>query len=393
VKHPSTLAPILLALFCAAPPASAQNDTGRSLSHEAVVSAPVAKVWAAFTDPEVIVQWMGVAKAEMDLALGGRFSTNYHPDEAIGDPNTIEHEILAFEPERMLTLRLVGCPPELDLEMLHQTWYVLRFEPLADGTTKVTGTGHGYGEGAEWDELYAFGEVGNAWTFQQLVKHFETGEGPDRTETKAMVDMFAGAGTADADTLAAAPIAIVSATQDATQDAAQATASDVLLPGLSQRKAVLGVFTDLVGGSWTATGQWRGGPAFEQTQTFEWGLEGNIVHVRTTGQLDAEGNVGPRSEGVRAWDASRSAFGFWEFDRFGGVTAGSCGVDDGVLWYQYEYTMGDSSRTMRDTWRKLGPDHYEFKVGLWGDGEWEQVLLDGECKRGRPAPDSTDESR
>ena len=48
--------------------------------------------------------------------------------------------------------------------------------------------------------------------------------------------------------------------------------------------------------------------------------------------------------------------------------------------------MGDLSRTMRDTWRKLGPDKYEFRVGLWGDGEWAQILLDGSAERVRPQP-------
>ena len=52
-----------------------------------------------------------VAHAEIDLKVGGRMRTHYDPKGTIGDPNTIENTILAFEPNRLLVIQ-VANPPE-----------------------------------------------------------------------------------------------------------------------------------------------------------------------------------------------------------------------------------------------------------------------------------------
>jgi len=144
----------------------------RILRTEAVVPAPVGEVWKAFTTKEGVQSWM-VPVAEVVLRLGGTLKTNYNPQAKIGDPGTIVHHILSYEPERMLATRFTapeGAPPAA--QVAQATWVVYRFEPLSAQTTRVTVTMVGWGTGAAWDESYDFFKRGNEWEMRQLVKHF-----------------------------------------------------------------------------------------------------------------------------------------------------------------------------------------------------------------------------
>jgi hypothetical protein len=149
----------------------------------------------------------------------------------------------------------------------------------------------------------------------------------------------------------------------------------------ASQDVILERFADLVGGRWVASGQWVAGPRFEQIQEYTWGLDGRLVRVATIGKIDAAGTLGPRNQGIRSWDAERGVFRFWEFDRFGGVTEGICGVDGDVLWHEYEYAVNGKRTTMRDALRKLGPDRYEYKVGPVEAGVFTSVLLEATLTR------------
>jgi uncharacterized protein YndB with AHSA1/START domain len=161
---------ITLAVMGMLAPAARAGD--RILRTEAVVHAPVAEVWKAFTTKEGIQAWM-VPVAEVDWRIGGTIKTNYNPQAKIGDPGTIVHHILSYEPERMLATQFTApetAPPAA--RMGHGTWLVYRFEPIGEHDTRVTVSMMGWGEGPEWDRSYAFFEKGNAWEMEQLVKRY-----------------------------------------------------------------------------------------------------------------------------------------------------------------------------------------------------------------------------
>ncbi len=144
----------------------------RVLRTEAIVHAPVAEVWKAFTTQDGIQSWM-VPVAEVDLRLGGTLKMNYNPQAKIGDPGTIVHHIQSYEPERMLATSFTapqGASPEAKLAQ--QTWVVYRFEPVAPAETRVTVTMMGWGTGPEWDKSYEFFRNGNEWEMEQLIKRF-----------------------------------------------------------------------------------------------------------------------------------------------------------------------------------------------------------------------------
>ncbi len=144
----------------------------RILRTETVVRAPLADVWRAFTTKEGGQSWM-VPVAEVDLRIGGTLKTNYNPQAKIGDPGTIVHHILSYEPERMLATRFdapENAPPAAKLAQA--TWVVYRFEPLTAQDTLVTVSMMGWGEGPAWDDSFLFFQKGNDWEMQQLRKHF-----------------------------------------------------------------------------------------------------------------------------------------------------------------------------------------------------------------------------
>jgi uncharacterized protein YndB with AHSA1/START domain len=139
---------------------------------EAVIEAPREAVWEALATKKGQEAW-NVAHAEIDLKVGGKMLTHYSPEGKIGDPNTIENIILAFEPQRMLTIK-VGTPPEKFpfKEAIKNVWTVIYFDDAGLNRTHLRLVGLGYGTDDESKKLRAFFEKGNAYTLQKLQEYF-----------------------------------------------------------------------------------------------------------------------------------------------------------------------------------------------------------------------------
>ena len=145
----------------------------RILRHERVIHARVGEVWKAFTTSEGARHWMAPS-AEVELKVGGTIRTNYTAGAKPGDPGMIVHRILSYEPERMLSTQFTAPAGATGPARTAQAvWWVARMEPLPDGSTRVTYTGVGWGEGAEWDAAFQFFDRGNAYTLDQLVNYLE----------------------------------------------------------------------------------------------------------------------------------------------------------------------------------------------------------------------------
>lgn len=147
----------------------------RTLVNEAVINAPVAEVWDALTTSKGFESW-AVAHAEIDLRIGGEMRTHYDPNGVIGDKNTIVNQIIAFEPQRMLSIRNTHAPEGFPFkELFGKTWSVIYLDPIDDlrDRTRVRIVGLGYGDGPEWDDLYNFFKAGNGQTLDELKKKFD----------------------------------------------------------------------------------------------------------------------------------------------------------------------------------------------------------------------------
>ena len=160
--------PIFLNQVYAAATASTAAPDRSMLRQEKTIDAPVPEVWQALMTKPGMESWM-VAHAEIDLRLGGRMRTQYDPKGVIGDPNTIENIILAYEPQRMYAIK-VGKPPEKFpfKTAVKDLWTVVRMEPLGEHQTRVTITGMGYNDSEESQKMRAFFERGNQWTLDKL---------------------------------------------------------------------------------------------------------------------------------------------------------------------------------------------------------------------------------
>ena len=150
----------------------------RVLREEILIKAPRSEVWKALATSQGLRSWE-MPLAEIELKVGGYLEASYDPKAKLGDPNNIKHQIVTYVPERLLVFRNVQTPqgfPHADL--FSKVTSVLILDDAGDGVTRVTEAGVGYGQGADWDQLYGFFRNGNAWVLEKLKAHFEGGEGP-----------------------------------------------------------------------------------------------------------------------------------------------------------------------------------------------------------------------
>jgi uncharacterized protein YndB with AHSA1/START domain len=162
---------IVAASFIAVLCASA-TPNGGILTTEAVVEAPVADVWKAWTEREQIENWM-VGKTEFELKVGSTWKTSYSKDSNLNDDSSIHHTVLAFDPERMFSFRTVKTPKGFPFpEALAKTWCVVYFDPIGKGRTRVTLKMLGYDDTDDSKKMRAFFERGNKATLDALVKKF-----------------------------------------------------------------------------------------------------------------------------------------------------------------------------------------------------------------------------
>lgn len=143
-----------------------------SIVAEGVVDAPVAEVWKAWTTSSGLKAWLA-PHAEIELKVGGLMRTNYDEKGKLGDAGSIENRILSFEPERMLSIQVSKPPANFPFRAIaSQMWTVLYFTPTAQGKTTLRIVGLGFGSDSESQGMKEFFQRGNAYTLEELQKHF-----------------------------------------------------------------------------------------------------------------------------------------------------------------------------------------------------------------------------
>lgn len=139
---------------------------------EGFVNAPVAAVWRIFTTAEGY-KITGVDQAEVDLRVGGSVRTHYDPKGKLGDAETIVNEILAYEPERMLALRIAKAPASFPFPQAREgTWTVIYFTKSGEDMTHVRIVGLGYRDDAQSQAMRKFFADGNRRTLDHIAKRY-----------------------------------------------------------------------------------------------------------------------------------------------------------------------------------------------------------------------------
>lgn len=140
---------------------------------EGIVDAPPAEVWKAWSTAEGMRSWLA-PKADIDLRIDGLMRANYNPKGELGDDTTIENRILAFEPERMLAIRVAKAPNSFPFpNAVHKMWTIVYFSDHGVGQTIVRAIGQGFTDDPESAQMRDYFQKGNDYTLGALSKRFK----------------------------------------------------------------------------------------------------------------------------------------------------------------------------------------------------------------------------
>jgi len=143
-----------------------------SFVNEGLIEAPPQEVWQVFATSEGY-KALGPALAEVDLRVGGTIRSRYSADGTLGDAETIENTILAYEPPTMMAIRIAKTPQSFPFKNAWKnTWTVITFTPVDGGRTLMRVASLGYGSDEESVEMRHFFEAGNQMTIESVQRHF-----------------------------------------------------------------------------------------------------------------------------------------------------------------------------------------------------------------------------
>jgi uncharacterized protein YndB with AHSA1/START domain len=144
----------------------------RSFVKETTIEAPVAAVYAAWTDGAVFPKAYDPSRPEIaaniELAIGGRYEWLW--DGKVGSNGC---QVLSYIPNRMVSFSW-NAPPTQPESRARHTWVVVELAPTGEGATHLTLTHLGFGTEPHWDETFDY--FGKAWPFvlAQLKKNLES---------------------------------------------------------------------------------------------------------------------------------------------------------------------------------------------------------------------------
>lgn len=145
----------------------------RRLEHEILVHAPLQEAWEAWTTAEGLRKWMA-PQAEIELSIGGAYRTHFDPEAAVGDPGTVELEVLSFLPMEMYSYTGSAPPTFPTVRDSGKLWVVVLFREEESGV-RIRLTVLGWEQGKEWDEAYEFFRGANAEILDRLKRALEEG--------------------------------------------------------------------------------------------------------------------------------------------------------------------------------------------------------------------------
>jgi hypothetical protein len=111
-----------------------------------------------------------------ELRPGAVIETSYQSAARPGDPANIHNTVVAYLPQKMLSIAATNAPPGFpDRELLADLATVIELEALGDDSTRVTISMMGYGTDPKYDRLFGFFTNGNGLTLTQLRERFTSG--------------------------------------------------------------------------------------------------------------------------------------------------------------------------------------------------------------------------
>jgi uncharacterized protein YndB with AHSA1/START domain len=149
-----------------------EADGTLTLSHELVIAAPAAEVWAAISTPEGWRTWA----VPVSWRDGDTLETSYTPTARPGDPSTIRQHLAAILPGRLLVFRTTKAPAGFPhFEVYARVTSFFEVEPVDAAHSRVRLTGTGYADSEAGRLLLGFFRDGNRIALEHLRDRFVDG--------------------------------------------------------------------------------------------------------------------------------------------------------------------------------------------------------------------------
>ena len=105
--------------------------------------------------------------------VGGLMRTGYQAGTDLAGPNAIHNTIIAYDPERMLAIRVSQAPEKFPFKKaISKVWTVIYLSPVSPKQTQVTVRMLGYQDDEEHTKMREFFAYGNKVTLDALEKRF-----------------------------------------------------------------------------------------------------------------------------------------------------------------------------------------------------------------------------
>ncbi|HYI47764.1 MAG TPA: SRPBCC family protein [Allosphingosinicella sp.] len=152
-----------------------EADGTLTLSHEVVVAAPAADVWAAISTPEGWRTW-AVPVSWVAADDPGSIESSYDAAARPGDPTIIRQHFLARLPGRLLVFRTTRAPQGFPhFETYARVTSFFELEVIDATRTRVRLTGAGYADDEAGRALLGFFRDGNRVSLERLRDRFVNG--------------------------------------------------------------------------------------------------------------------------------------------------------------------------------------------------------------------------
>lgn len=147
----------------------------RVLRHEVLVNASLADVWNALTTSDGLMSFMAPT-VRMELKTGGRFDSNYRVGSKPDDPDAIHNQVLNYVPMEMFSIK-VGLTKQFPARPREAgtLFAVLNLRDAGNKQVLVMESMLGWGDGDDWNQVYALFDRGNAYTLAELARRFDQG--------------------------------------------------------------------------------------------------------------------------------------------------------------------------------------------------------------------------
>lgn len=145
----------------------------RAIDKSIEVAASLDDVWQAWTTREGIVSFLA-PDARVEARVGGPFQIYFDPFAPEGAKGADDMRYLALQPKRMLSFDW-NAPPHLAEARAQRTIVIVRFEPLAERSTRVTLHHVGWGDGGQWDQAFSYFDRAWGTVLAGLKRRFDSG--------------------------------------------------------------------------------------------------------------------------------------------------------------------------------------------------------------------------